>query len=213
VTTAWELLSSERQGPVGPRRVLTAKTFRMPDGSEKTFTVTEHSVGAAAAVVALTVRGTVVLAEQYRPGPERVMAELPGGGINPGEPPADGAVRELAEETGYAAEAMTYLGEMRYDAYDGMVRHYFLGTGCERRHEQRLDPGEFVTVREVTPSELLTLAMAGEMTDPGGVLLALPYLTDDPQVRALLANPAHESRLPPGALRSSAWQLGSCRSR
>ena len=29
------------------------------------------------------------------------------------------------------------------------------------------------------------------MTDPGGVLLALPYLTGDQQVLALLANPAH----------------------
>jgi ADP-ribose pyrophosphatase len=162
----------------------------MPDGSEKTFTVTEFAAGmTAAAVVALTVRGTVVLAEQYRPGPGRVMAELPGGGVEPGEPLAEGVARELAEETGYVPGELSYLGEMAYDAYADMARHYFLATGCERHHDQRLDPGEFVTVREVTPGELLTLAMAGAMTDPGGVLLALPYLTDDPQVRALLANP------------------------
>jgi ADP-ribose pyrophosphatase len=189
VATAWELLRTERQGQVG-RRVIVAKTYRMPDGSEKTFTAVEHPVGVtAAAVVALTVRGTVVLAEQYRPGPERLMMELPGGGIEPGEPLADGAARELAEETGYVAAELTYLGAMRYDGYSSMIRHYFLGTGCERRHEQRLDPGEFVTVREVTPAELLTLAMTERMTDPGGVLLALPHLTGDPEVAAMLTNP------------------------
>jgi hypothetical protein len=78
---------------------------------------------------------------------------------------------------------------MRYDGYSRMARNYFFATDCERRHGQRLDPGEFVTVREVSPAELVTLAMAGAMTDPGGVLLALPCLTGDPQVRALLANP------------------------
>jgi 8-oxo-dGTP diphosphatase len=35
---------------------------------------------------------------------------LPGGGIDPGEAPADAVVREIAEETGYAAEAGELLG-------------------------------------------------------------------------------------------------------
>ena len=43
MTSAWELLRSERQGQVG-RRALVAKTFRMPDGSEQTFTETNSRV-------------------------------------------------------------------------------------------------------------------------------------------------------------------------
>lgn len=35
---------------------------------------------------------------------------LPGGGIDPGEDPVDAVVREIAEETGYAAEAGDLLG-------------------------------------------------------------------------------------------------------
>lgn len=67
--------------------------------------------------------------DQHRAsGPGR--AELPGGGVEPGESLAGGAARELAEETGYVPEELIYLGEMCYDAYFGGSRHYFLATGC-----------------------------------------------------------------------------------
>ena len=50
---------------------------------------------------------------------------------------------------------------MCYDGYFGGSRHYFLATGCERRQEQKLDPGEFVTAGEVALGDLVRLAMTG----------------------------------------------------
>ena len=81
----------------------------MPDGSQTVFTVTGDAGSRAVACVALTPRQTAVLADQYRPGPERLMRELPGGGVEPGESLAGGAARELAEETGYVPEELIYL--------------------------------------------------------------------------------------------------------
>jgi ADP-ribose pyrophosphatase len=182
VANEWELISSEHKGRAG-RRAIVAKTYRLPDGSEAVFTVTGDASHCAVACVALAPGQTVVLAEQYRPGPERMMMELPGGGVEPGESLADGAARELAEETGYVPKGMSYLGKMHYDGFFGGSRHYNLATGCERRQEPQLDPNEFVTVHEVPLVELVTLAMTSRLTDPGGVLLALPHLMSDPAVR------------------------------
>ena len=39
---------------------------------------------------------------------------------------ADGAAREFAEEPGYVRQASVCLGEMRCDAYSGMVRHWLI---------------------------------------------------------------------------------------
>ena len=43
-------------------------------------------------------------------------------------------------------------------------------------------------MREVALADLVTLAVTRGMTDPGGVLLALPYLMGSPGVRAMFTH-------------------------
>jgi ADP-ribose pyrophosphatase len=55
------------------------------------------------AAFATTAAGEVVLIEQWREPVGCVVLELPAGIVDPGETPEQAVVRELLEETGYAA--------------------------------------------------------------------------------------------------------------
>ena len=55
-------------------------------------------------------RGEVLLVHLAPPLPDAGMWGLPGGGLDWGEPPEDGVVRELREETGYDVEVQQLLG-------------------------------------------------------------------------------------------------------
>ena len=62
------------------------------------------------AAYAVLVRDGSVLLARWIAGPDRRMWSMPGGGVEHGEDPADAAVREVAEETGYSIEIDRLLG-------------------------------------------------------------------------------------------------------
>ncbi len=66
----------------------------------------------AAMIVAITARDEIVLAEEVRPPRNAPVVSLPAGlvGDEGPEDPSDAARRELAEETGHAAEALVAIG-------------------------------------------------------------------------------------------------------
>ncbi len=68
-----------------------------------------------AAIVAFTADGRVLCVRQYRPAVERATLELPSGLVDPGETPAETALRELIEETGYQAADVEVLTPMLPD--------------------------------------------------------------------------------------------------
>ncbi|MFE4977683.1 NUDIX hydrolase [Kitasatospora sp. NPDC056651] len=143
-------------------RTLDQVTFLLPDGTEKDkYLLREPS---AAAVLALTPDMQVIIATQYRPGPDEILYEMPGGFIEPGEDPAGAAARELLEETGYKG-TIEFAGSCWDDARSNARRFGFVARDCVLVADQNLDPMEFVTVELVSIERFKEIVRKGLMTD------------------------------------------------
>ena len=114
MVTRWKLID-EREGSAGYLTRRRRAGIALPDGTQGEWDIfgPEQTV----AVVAITPGGEVVLARQYRPGPDTVLDEIPGGAVEAGEDVAAAARRELLEETGYSGTveviAQTWLSGAR----------------------------------------------------------------------------------------------------
>jgi ADP-ribose pyrophosphatase len=157
-------------------RQLVKKTFVQPDGKEAEYVTKDLPGKPACAVIALTPENMVVIAEQFRLGPEVIMDELPGGGSEKDESLEDAVKRELLEETGYTVGSITYLGLVYKDAYTNTQWHFFLARDCIDTGSQHLDDGEFVTPKLITIDKLFENARTGKMTDVSAVFLAYDEL-------------------------------------
>jgi ADP-ribose pyrophosphatase len=148
--------------------------FERPDGRTADFEI--RLVHDVICVVARTVDGTFLIARQYRPGPERVVDDLTGGGIEAGEDPEAAARRELLEETGYQAGTMTFVATNPVSAYSTNFRHTFVATACRKVAEPQNDAREHVEVVELSLEAFRAHLRSGKLTDVGSGYLGLDAL-------------------------------------
>jgi ADP-ribose pyrophosphatase len=172
---AWRRIGPTKVDKVGWRTIVT-KTFEMPDGQTAEFHTLAKEHGHCIATIGLTALNEVIIARQFRAGPERIMDELPGGGADEGEDFAVAAGRELLEETGYQAEQIEHIGDVYKDAYTNTTWHYFLAIGCKKVADQTLDNNEHVETVLVSIPQLFENARSGLMTDVDAVFLAYDKL-------------------------------------
>ncbi len=127
----------------------------------------------AAAVLAVDKNGEGFFVEQFRYPVGKPLFEAPAGKIDPGEEPLECAKRELFEECGVLAEKWTELGPMfSSPGFCDEVIHLFL---AEELSESEPDPdeGEFLDIKKLPLSKVLSDIRAGKIPDAKTQILVL----------------------------------------
>jgi ADP-ribose pyrophosphatase len=179
-------VSVNHRHPIHSGRVfqLVRENVTLDNGTTVDLDFIEHP--GAAAIVALTNEGSVVLVRQYRHPLKGYIWEIPAGTLDRGETALDGARRELVEETGYAAAQWRQIGEITpVPAYSDERIHLFLATGLSAA-AQRLDADEVLDVHCLPLTEVGGLIARGELQDAKSIcalLLAQQCLNERHQGR------------------------------
>ncbi len=148
--------------------------FRLPHGVETDFYL--WSGHDSIACLALTKDKQVILAKQFRPGPQKVLLEIPGGGLKVEELPEEAMARELFEETGYQGE-IAFVTTIIPDAYSQNIKYAFVAVNCEKMAEPKLeDNGESVEVMLLSLDDFRKHIRTGQMTDVEISYLCLDHL-------------------------------------
>jgi len=171
MTKSWKKITEEpfRAG----FRKLLKKTFELPNGKIADFDIKQE--GPAVCILALTKDQQVILAKQFRPGPEKILLEMPGGLIEANEKPQVAAQRELLEETGYSGK-LQFVGESLDCAYSTMIRYNFVATDCTKVQEQKLDDSEFAEIIKMPLEDFKKHLRSGQLTDVESGYMGLDYL-------------------------------------
>jgi 8-oxo-dGTP pyrophosphatase MutT (NUDIX family) len=112
----------------------------------------------------ITADGDAVLVRQYRHGSQRFTLEIPAGLIEPGEDPAQAALRECLEETGYRATDAVPLGVVNPNPALFANRLYsFFATGATLAGAVQNVGTEYTEAVLVPVRDLERLLIAGEI--------------------------------------------------
>lgn len=155
-------------------QTIEQRDYKLPDGSVSDYYLRIEKPGVC--VLAITNDNKVVTLPQFRPGPGKILREIPGGQVENGEDHQATALRELLEETGYTGEVEDWVGTWESDAYTQLSRQIYIVKNCAKVTEQNLQAREFGEVELVPMADFVAQVRTGQLTDAAGALLALDHL-------------------------------------
>ncbi len=155
--TPWKIIDSRHPFPK-----FRMDNCELPNGKPYKAFVLEFDTWAN--ILAITKNNEVVLVQQYRHGVQEISLELPGGVVDEGESPLEGAKRELMEETGYKAGRIIEVGKFYPNpAIQQNTLYCYLATDVEWAGEQDLDESEEIEVVLVPLDELVQMVQQGKL--------------------------------------------------
>ena len=128
--------------------------------------------------------GRILLVKDSQPHRNEIIT-APAGRLEEGETPEEAISRELLEETGYAVERLEpFYTVQPYEKFDWIV-HVFIGKGCRKVQEPKIDAGEKIELMPVTFDEMITLAIDGKLHQQGLTQIVLAAVADSEKMTKL----------------------------
>lgn len=147
---------------VGPVFSVERRTWSTTDGSVVKDIVRHPG---AVTVIGELDDGRLVLIRNHRVSVDERLLEFCAGKREPSEDPAAGALRELEEETGYAAGWIRPLGSFYTSPGCSDELMHVFRAGALRAVERRLEPGEEIEVELLSPEAVEAAIADGSMRD------------------------------------------------
>ena len=147
---------------------------KLDNGTEIERQVVDHP--GAVAIVAVH-EGDMVLIRQYRYATQSEILEIPAGTLEVGEDPYACAVRELQEETGYAASDWTkLLSAYVAPGYSNEMIHIYSAEGLTPVGSN-LEEDESIVVEKYPFEKVLEMIESNTIKDAKTITGVLAYLT------------------------------------
>lgn len=138
-------------------------TWRDDAGHEHARHIVRHP--GAVTVVPQLPDGRLVLIRNFRVSVQQWLVEFCAGKLEPGEPPAGAASRELQEETGFRADRLRAIGTfLTSPGFADEWMHVFAAEGLHAVPRD-LQPGERIEVLLETPEVVEAWIREGRMQD------------------------------------------------
>ncbi|MDQ3717937.1 MAG: NUDIX hydrolase [Thermoproteota archaeon] len=130
----------------------------------------KNSVG----IVALK-DNNVILVTQYRRAVNKVLLEIPAGKIEKNETPKEAAVREMAEEIGYAGTLRPLLKWYLAPGYSTELMYVFAATNLKKIARGLLDDDENIEIRKIGLGAAIKKCLNGKIYDAKTIAALLAY--------------------------------------